>query len=250
MDTFLEKLEVNFSQRQASFGTWDNETTSLIKLFEDQVGDTEQLKNLLIKVRDTCRDKKTGEIRFDAIKFELDDSKGDGEQAREETGRQTTLPKGVHTRKSLLYFIEKEIFRSSRYQTPFSVVSFSILKAIPQKKFLAGTVEKDDVTYQILDTLSSIIRDTDIIGLLDPRKIIGLLPMTDEDDAKLALRRLMKHLQGNLIKVKEIPFEVKFAGTVTSFDKNVTPSLKEFIRKAEHDIFDMVQRIKNLQTLY
>lgn len=250
LDQFLEKLEVNFSRRQEAYGTWDQETTSLIRMLEEELGDTTQLKNLLLRVRDTCRDKKTGEVRYDAIKFEMDDAKGEEDQAREDSGKQLSLPKNVHSRKSLLYFIEKEIFRSIRYQTPFSLISFSIMRAIPQKKFVAGTVGKNDVTSQLLETLSDIIRETDILGLLDQRKIVDLLPMTDENAARLALRRLMKHLQGNMIKVNDIPFEIKLAGAVTSFDKNITSNLKEFIRKAEHDIFDMVQRIKNIQTLY
>ena len=251
LDQFLEKLEVNFSRRQEAYGTWDHETTSLLRLLEDELGDTAQLKNMLIKVRDTWRDKKTGEIRYDAIRFEMDETKGDGEdQAREDSGKPLSLPRNVHNRKSFLYFIEKEIFRSTRYQTPFSVLSFSIMRAVPQKKFVAGTVGKNDVIYKLLETLNDIIRETDMIGLLDQRKIVDLLPMTDENAARLALRRLMKHLQGNMIKVNDIPFEIKLAGAVTSFDKNITPTLKEFIRKAEHDIFDMVQRIKNIQTLY
>jgi len=250
MDNFLEKLEVNFNKRQASFGTWDHETTSLIKLFEDEVGDTDQLKNLLLKVRDTFRDAKTGEIHYDAIKFDLDDVKNDAEVTKEVTGRLSALPKGVHNRKSILYFIEKEIFRATRYQTPFSVATFSILKAIPQKKFAAGSIARDDVTYHILENVSHLVRDTDIVGLLDQKKIICLLPMTDEEDSRLALRRFLKSMHGNLIKINDIPFEVKFAGTVTSFNKSITPALKDFIRKAEHDIYDMVQRIKNLQTMY
>ena len=250
MDKFLEKLEVNLSRRQSSFGTWDHETTSLIKLFEEQVGDTEQLKNLLRKVKDTFRDKQTGEIRFDAIKFDLDDMKSEGAAVKDVADKLSALPKGVHSRKSILYFIEKEIFRAVRYQTPFTVASFSILKAIPQKKFPAGSVSRDDVTYKAIESLAGIIRDTDILGMLDQKKIISLLPMTDEEDSRLALRRLLKHLHGNLVKVNDVPFEVKFAGTISNFDKNITPSLKEFIRKIEHDIFDMVQRIKNIQTLY
>jgi GGDEF domain-containing protein len=250
MDNFLEKLEVNFNKRQASFGTWDHETTSLIKLFEDEVGDTDQLKSLLLKVRDTFRDAKTGEVHYDAIKFDLDDVKNDAEVTKEVTGRLSALPKGVHNRKSILYFIEKEIFRATRYQTPFSVATFSILKAIPQKKFAAGSIARDDVTYHILENVSQLVRDTDIVGLLDQKKIICLLPMTDEEDSRLALRRFLKSMHGNLIKINDIPFEVKFAGTVTSFNKSITPALKDFIRKAEHDIYDMVQRIKNLQTMY
>jgi GGDEF domain-containing protein len=250
MDKFLEKLEISFAKRQSTFGTWDLETTSLARLLEENVGDTEQLKILLQKVKDTFKDQPTGEFRLDAIKFELDDIKNETDASKEDDAKQTSLPKGIHNRKNILYFIEKEIFRAVRYQTPFSVVTFSMLKAVPQKKFAAGTITREGITYAILEILSKISRDTDVVGVLDQKKIIALMPMTIEEDAKLALRRLLKSIHSSLLKVNDIPLEVRCAGAVTPFDKEKTPVLKDYIRKAEHDIYDMVQRIKNLQTLY
>jgi hypothetical protein len=248
MDQFLEKMEVSFSKRQSAMGTWDAETTSLMKMFEDQLGDKDQIRGLLERVRDTFRDKKTGEIRFEDIKFDHDDGKG--ESASEEPAKASSLPKGVHSRKSILYFIEKEMARSIRYQTPFSLLTLSILKAVPQQKFATGTITREEITYLVLQNLSTLVRDTDVVGVLDSKKIISLLPMTDGNEGRLALRRLLKNIHSSLIRVNGIPLEVRFTGAVTPFEKDVTPTLKDFIRKAEHDIFDMVQRIKNLQTLY
>ncbi|WP_459922088.1 hypothetical protein [Desulfatiferula olefinivorans] len=248
MDQFLEKMEVSFSKRQSAMGTWDAETTSLMKMFEEQLGDKDQIRGLLERVRDRFRDKKTGEIRFEDIRFDQDEGKGEG--TPEEPAKASPLPKGVHSRKSILYFIEKEMARSVRYQTPFSLVTLSILKAVPQQKFAAGSITREEITYMVLQNLSTLVRDTDVVGVLDSKKIISLLPMTDADDARLALRRILKTIHSNLIRVKGVPLEVRFAGAVTSFEKDVTPTLKDVIRMAEHDIFDMVQRIKNLQTLY
>lgn len=250
MDKFLEKMEVNFSKRQSAFGTWDSETTSLMKLFEDNVGDTDKLKALLKKVRDTFTDKRTGEIQFDSIKFDMDEGKGGDDGGKEDPSKPSALPKGVHSRKSILYFIEKEMARAVRYQTPFSLLTLSILKAVPQQKFAAGTITRDDITYLVLQNLAELIRDTDLVGVLDSKKIISLLPMTNEAAARLALRRLLKNIHSNLIRVNGVPLEIRFAGAVTPFEKGMPPVLKEFVRKAEHDIYDMVQRIKNLQTLY
>jgi hypothetical protein len=251
IDNFIEKMEVNYSKRSSIYGTWDQETTSLIKMLEDNVGDAEQLKNILRKVKESVQDKETGEFRADALKFELDDTKNITEQVREASpGKLAALPKGVHNRKNILYFIEMEMLRSVRYHTSFTVVTFTMMKAIPQMKFAAGSISRDDITHALLEEFLKISRETDFIGLLDPKKIIIMMPMTGEEDSKLALRRLTKGIHTNLIKVNGISFELKMAGVATPFDVRLTPSLKDFIGKIDHDIYDMVQRIKNLQSLY
>ena len=250
MDTLITKLEKSLEQRDSVFGTWDHETTSLLKIFEDNIEDTEQLKMILKQVRDKYVDATTGEFDSKEIQKSIIEEETE-EKTKDDTKALTLkLPKGVHNRKSILYFIEREIARSSRYKTPFSAVTFSILKAIPQKKFAAGTVMHDDITTSVLTELIRQVRDTDLVGILDKKKIIGLLPMTDEEEAKLAMRRLLKKIHSNLFKVKGIPIEVKFAGTVTNFNKQDTPDLKKFVTKAERDIFEVVQRLKNLQSLY
>lgn len=250
MDKFLERLEVNFSKRQATMGTWDSETTSLMRLFEEQAGGSEQVKALLKRVHESLGDKRSGTLHLESIRFEMDDEKPTGEPTEAAGTKLNKLPKGILNRKNILYFIEKEMNRSVRYKTPFSLLTLSILRAVPQKKFAAGSVTRDEITYIILENLSQTIRDTDMVGMLDSRKIISLLPMTDENDAKLALRRLLKSIHSKLIKVNGVPLEVRFAGSVTYFDTSESPVLKDLIKKAEHDIYDMVQRIKNLQTLY
>lgn len=250
MDKFLERLEINFSKRQTSMGTWDSETTSLMKLFEDQVGDAEKLKSMLRKVRDAFDGKRSGTLQIESIRFEFDDEKGGSEETSAESAKVHPWPKGVLNRKNILYFIEKEMNRSVRYKSPFSLITMSILRAVPQKKFVAGAITRDAITYQVLENLTQSMRDTDMVGMLDSKKIIILLPMTNENEAKMALRRLLKSVHAKLIKINDIPMEVRFAGAVSPFDKNVSPVLKELIRKAEHDIYDMVQRIKNLQAMY
>ena len=94
------------------------------------------------------------------------------------------------------------------------------------------------------------MRDTDIIGLLDKKKIMTLLPMSGDDDAKMALRRILKVIHEKEYDLNGIPLVIKFASAVTSFDKDRTPSLKAFIKRTESDILNMVNRLKNIQALY
>jgi hypothetical protein len=44
------------------------------------------------------------------------------------------IPSGALNRSSILFFVEKEIQRAVRYGTPFSVVLFAIIRAIPRAK--------------------------------------------------------------------------------------------------------------------
>ncbi len=249
MDGLISKLETSLEKRDSSFGTWDHETTSLLKMFEDNVDNSEELKIVLKQVHDKYLDQDSGKINVLEIKKAIS-----GEELFTEKSdvklKKLTLPKGVHNRKSILYFIEKEITRSLRYKTPFSTVTIAILKAIPQKKFAAGTISHDDITYAVLDELSIHTRDTDALGLLDKKRIIGLMPMTDAREGKLAMQRLLKKIHTTMIKVNDVPIELKLAGSVTFFNKKDTQTLKEFIRKSEDDISKIVQRLKNLQSLY
>lgn len=251
MDRFMEKLEVDFAKRQSAFGTWDSETTSLMRLFEENLGGSEHVKTLLKAVRDKFMGNTNGDLRIEDIRFDLEETENKiSETASEESSKKQSLPKGVHSRKSILYFIEKEIFRAKRYKTPFSLLTISIMKAVPQKKFAPGTVTREEITFMALEKIAQLIRDTDLVGLLDTQRIVSILPMTNEIDAKLALRRLLKNIHSTMIRVNDVPLDVRFAGAVTPFNTSSSISLKEFVRKAEHDIYEMVQRIKNLQTLY
>ncbi len=253
MDSLISKLEKRLENNGSNSGTWDHETTSLMKIFEENISDTKTFKELLVKLRDQHTNQTTGELnneKLEAAVRQVVEEAESSDQIDEPKKTAQALPKGIHNRKSILYFIERQIALASRYKTPFSAVTFSILKAIPQQKFAAGTVKHDDITASVLSEMLQLVRDSDLIGVLDKKKIINLLPMTDEDEAKLAMRRLMKRIHSNLFKVNGISIEVKFAGSVTNFNKSETPDLKQFVSKAEKDIIEVVQRLKNLQNLY
>ncbi len=249
MEGLIAKLEDSLEKRDSEFGTWDHETTSLLKMFEDNVGDTEELKVILKEVHDKYLDQDSGRINI----FEMKKAMAGESSFVEPSDTKITnlaLPKGVHNRKSMLYFIDREIVRSSRYKTPFSTVTLSILKAIPQKKFAAGTINHDTILYAVLHELSSHIRDTDVFGQLDRQRMICLMPMTSANEGRLAMNRLLKKIHTNMIRISEVPIEIKLAASVTFFNKKETDNLKEFIQKAETDITKIVQRLKNLQSLY
>jgi GGDEF domain-containing protein len=176
----------------------------------------------------------------------ISQEKKEQEKQKEKPG----LPKGVLNRQSTLYFIEKEISRAVRYGTPFSIMLLSILKVIPEKAVPKGSVSRDDVMNAVLKELAQAVRDTDTVGLLDKKKILALLPMTEKADSKMAMSRLMRILQAKSYIINDYPLTVKFVGVVSVYDHDRAQTLKSYIKVSESKLYDMINRLKNVQELY
>ena len=172
------------------------------------------------------------------------------DQPGEDKIPQLELPKGILNRDSFLFILEKEIARAMRYETPFSVIMLSILRITPSKPIPKESIKKGDIIQKVLPVLYSNLRATDIVGMLDRTKIIVLLPMTIHKKARVAMGRVLKEVHEIEYSVDDTPVAVKLAGTITAFDPDVTPSLGDFITRAETDIFDMMNRLRNVQSIY
>jgi len=160
------------------------------------------------------------------------------------------LPKGVLNRNNILFFIDKEISRAVRYGTPFSVMLLSILKVTPKKPVPKGSILQSDVMNAVLAELAEVVRETDMVGLLNKKKILSLLPMTEKTDSKMAMSRIMKILQAEPFIINDYPLTVKFVGVVTAYDYDRAQTLKTFIKASENELFDMINRLKNIQDIY
>jgi hypothetical protein len=257
MEECLGKLESNWNLKKTSSSNGENtSSSSALRIFEESVEDGDELKKILEQVRTNLKDKGADENDYQKIYEEISKTKPDAKKISKtkpvvkKAPPKGGLPQGILNRGSTLFFIEKEISRSIRYDTPFSTLIFSIIKVTPQKPVPRGSVKRDDITNIVLTKLMSVVRDTDIIGLLDKKKIMTILPMSDENDAKMALRRILKVIHDQEYELNGIPLVIKFASAVTGFDKDRTPSLKAFIKRTESDILNMENRLKNIQALY
>ncbi len=160
------------------------------------------------------------------------------------------LPKGVLNRNNILFFIDKEISRAVRYSTPFSVMLLSILKVTPKKPVPKGSILQSDVMNAVLAELAEVVRETDMVGLLNKKKILSLLPMTEKTDSKMAMSRILKILQAEPFIINDYPLTVKFVGVVTAYDYDRAQTLKAFIKASENELYDMINRLKNIQDIY
>ncbi|MBW2606303.1 MAG: diguanylate cyclase [Deltaproteobacteria bacterium] len=199
------------------------------------------------------QEKKTQEkenLKKEAQEMEEQEKEAPEKKEKEKKKDKPGLPKGVLNRKSTLYFIEKEISRAVRYGTPFSAMLLSIFKVTPEKPVPKGSVTRDNVMNAVLTELSNVVRDTDTVGLLDKKKILTLLPMTEKAASKMAMSRIMKILQSKPFIINDYPLAVKFVGVVSAYDHDRAQTLKSYIKASENELYDMINRLKNVQELY
>ena len=98
--------------------------------------------------------------------------------------------------------------------------------------------------------LISILRQPDIVGILNKKIIIVILPMTDEKDAKTAMKRVLNKMQAQKFIINDIPIKAQFAGVATVFDHEQTLDLESFVKKVENAHNDYLIRLKNVQELF
>jgi len=156
----------------------------------------------------------------------------------------------VLNRKSTLYIIEKEISRAVRYGTPFSVMLLSIFKVTPEKSVPKGMISQSDIMNALLAETAKTVRDTDTVGILDKKRIITLLPMTGKTESKMAMSRIMKILQAESFIINDYPLAIKIVGIVSVYDNDRAQTLKAYVEASEHELFNMMNRLRNVQDLY
>jgi GGDEF domain-containing protein len=246
MEECLEALKSRSTTRQKTLTPGGVENpTAVPGVFEENAAAGAELHAVMEQMRASANEKEA--VQGQVV---VQEAPSDAEPADEEKAIKAALPKGILNRNSILYILEKEIDRTIRYETPFSVLMLAIYKVTPAKPLPAGTINRDDVMHFVLSNLVRISRSSDILGVLDRNKFLALMPMATGKNSKAAMRRILKGIHDVEYSIEETPVVIKLAATVTTFDKDRTPNLNDFIKRAESDIFDMVNRLRNIQSIY
>ena len=219
-------------------------TASILKLLQSHTKDERERNEILKQVKTALSEKGIESKEFDKLYTELEKKASE----KKETETQTAPP-GSLNRGSTLFILEKEIKRANRYDTPFSILSFSIVKATPKTAAKPGSITTDDVIAAFVAELTEIIRETDLAGMLGAKMIVVIQPMTEGENAKIALARITNGLKSREFKVKGVPFDIVFAGIATPYDTDRTPDIKAFVRLAQMDLKNIVDRISNIQRM-
>ncbi len=247
MDAVFDKLRDDWIQSKSMTPEENrSKNLSVLQILEQSVGKDEELGEILTIVRSKVQSEEIDENDFKEIYSEINKQK----QIKREQEAKKKMPPGVLKSQAIMFVIKKEISRASRYDLPFSALSFSVVKAKPKTGGPADAITQQAVMDAILHRLADILREADIIGQLGKNKMISLLPMTMQSNAKLALRRTMRLLHGDPIEVDGIPLTVKIAGVSTTFDPERMTDAKAFMQAMSNELTEMVVRVKNIQELF
>jgi GGDEF domain-containing protein len=246
MEGMLERLQVDWDKRQAlPVDAKELQDFSLLGALEAGTDEGEELHSILDHVRGSLRERGIDEKNFKAVYEEI----VKGRIAWKKQKEKKDIPSGALNRSSILFFIEKEIQRAVRYGTPFSVVLFAIVRAIPRAKAAPGAINQNDVYQAVLERLARIARDPDMVGSLDKSRMIWLLPMTIPEDAQTARQRIVGELHRHVYNIKGLPLKVRLATAVKDFSHEELPPLRTFLKQAETSLHEMVIRLRNLKDL-
>ena len=247
MDAVFDKLRDDWIQSKSMTPEQNrSKNLSVLQILEQSVSEDEELGEILTIVRSKVQSEEIDENDFKEIYSEINKQK----QIKREQEAKKKMPPGVLKSQAIIFVIKKEISRAARYDLPFSALSFAVVKAKPKTGGPADAIAQQAVMDAILHRLADILREADIIGQLGKNKMIGLLPMTMQSDAKLALRRTMRLLHSDPIEVNGIPLAVKIAGVSTTFDPERMTDGKAFIQAMSNELTEMVVRVKNIQELF
>ena len=211
--------------------------SDMLKLLKTHAKDDDELTAIVLQVKETLAERGVHEGMFQEIYDEIM-----SKPVPKEKEKSKLTPPGTLNRGSTLFILEKEVLRTKRYNTPFSLLSFTVVKAVPKEAAKPGSVTPEDIITVFLGALTSIVRETDLVGMLGAKMMVVIQPMTTGDNAKIALERISKVLKSREMVINEIPFDINFAAIVTPFDMEKTADLKTLVKKAQTDLKNLAER--------
>jgi hypothetical protein len=126
----------------------------------------------------------------------------------------------------------------------------SIFRVTPKKPVPKGMISQSDIMNALLSETAQAVRDTDTVGLLDKKRILTLLPMTGKTESKMAMSRIMRVLHAEPLIIHDYPLTIKVVGVVSLYDNDRAQTLNAYIQASEHELFNMINRLQNVQDLY
>ena len=244
VDIILEKARKEWLGSQENLPEEDTfKNSSVLEIMEQSVSEKEELAEILKVVRSKIQSDGIDENDFGLIYSEI----AKETQRRREKDSNKKMPPGILKAQGLMYVINKEIARAKRYDLPFSLLSFSAVKAKLENEAPVGTIKEQDLMDALLHRLSETLRDSDIIGQLRKNVLIALLPLTVHKEARLALRRCLKEIHAEPITINGVLLSVKITGTAIGFDADETSDTNALLKALWGQLGEMALRVKNIQ---
>ena len=247
MEAMLARLQIDLDKWGGGLpsGAGDLKKFSILGALEEGADEGEDLARILEQVRGGLRERGVDENNFQEIYAEIIK----GKVAWKKQQEKKELPSGVMNRSSILFFVEKEMQRAIRYGTPFSVILFAIVRAIPREKAAPGAVKQKEVYQAVVDRMARVVRDPDMVGSLDKSRMLWMLPMTMPEDVKIARDRIVNDLHRHIFSINGVPLKVRMASAIMDFSHEEMPPLRTFLKRAERGLHEIVVRLRNIRDL-
>jgi hypothetical protein len=237
---WAESLRDRHPEQKVSTGN-----VTVLEVLEQGSGENEELKDILRVVRQKIQSSNLDENDFKSLLDEITT-----QTAAKQNQKASKLKlAGILDLSGFMFFLEKEIARASRYDLPFATLSLSVISATPIGKSPGGPITPQELIDAVLQKLAVEVRDADVAAFLEKNKLVALLPMTSEVEAKQALRRHLRLLNTQPVEVHGIPLSLRVAGVATNFNKDRMPNAKIFYATLISDLTEMVNRIKTIHGL-
>ncbi len=247
MESIMDKMRAQWLNTQANLKRRDKpQLLSVLQTLEHNVSEDEELSNILKIVREKVDAGEIEENNFSQINQEINRQREASRSRMEET----PMPEGVLTSEDLMFILEKEIARTRRYGAPFSVLALAFVSAKPKTKSEEGNITNEIVLHSAMDILSKTFREVDYIGQIGKNKILSLLPMASETNAKQALSRVLKALHGKPLVVNGTEVQLRVAGITATYESDSKLDVKTFTKNISTNLADMVSRVKSIQVLF
>lgn len=145
--------------------------------------------------------------------------------------------RGILNVNATLYFLEREIKRHQRYNTPFSTMIVTVVGVKPENGIFvpANADHIKSLLPRVLVHLRSVLRDLDLVGslgLVSGDVPFVVLPMTETAGAEKVVDRLNRELNAMTFDCDGAKTEAKFVISKFAFDKATMTGYRSFLELA------------------
>jgi GGDEF domain-containing protein len=211
----------------------DTSTKFLMQLLDSLVEQEVDVERLLDPLRTLLQERGFTAQQLSEVQQYLLGERGDQD-------RSSALPKGVMSTSNTLFFLQRQIRESTRYEHPFTVMFVTVrsMRATADHTLDAGAAARA-LMPQIFAIALKALRDLDIVGTISSSAEnipFIILPMTTEQGAATVRQRLLRALEETPLAFGGSTLHVRVNISQVVFDKEQTPDVKTLLGKlkAEH----------------